>query len=154
MIHKLTDKVWFGDANAPKEAGDSVKAIINVAHVIRGPRFCSDINAISRHAVYFRLPKKDREQWDGNYFEALLDIMELVATREWFPVLTHCQFGGHRGPSAGICMAWALSDRKLSTLNSLHDETWRLTGRSPATHGGRGLYYLQMMENLRKRSSR
>ena len=152
MIYKLTDQVWFGDANSPREACDSVKSIINVAHGIRR-RFYYDINEIDRYAFYVRIPRADREVWDDSYFSLFESVADMIVAKHLVPVLCHCQLGGHRGPSAAIAMGWFLAGKTQQSLYTLNEEAWRLTGKPPMVDAkGRGRYYAQMFEALRKSS--
>jgi len=153
MIHKLTDRVWFGDARAPMEAGNQVCAVLNVAHVIRR-KWDYDLNAIPHGVAYFRLASPDREPLTLRYLERFLAVVRLLENlnRETkLPVLTHCQFGGHRGPASAIATAFLFEDNSLSNLKRLDARAFEMTGKRPITDGHRGRYYSDIyaaMESL------
>lgn len=152
MIHKLTPQVWFGNWEAPSECIGQVGTIINVAHnfsLRKGRRVYWDRLKDVKHEVFYaRLAKKDREDWDENYYFALAHIVRAAQQLNKFPILTHCQLGGHRGPSSAIFTAWMLGPCTLSRFEQLHDETLRLCPR--LARGSN--YYHSMLKMCRDRA--
>ncbi len=133
MIHKLTDRVWWGNWQAPVECLGQVGTIINVAHSFSRRRgrnaYWANLEQVRWDVMYFRLAKKDRMDIDEKYADALASVVDSVSLLGKFPILTHCQMGGHRGPTSAIFVAWHLAGRKQAALRNLHMEALRLFPR-------------------------
>lgn len=148
MLHKLTPSIWFGDKDALAASKDDVAAVLNVAHVIRDPAYWTTLSKLHSRVAYFRLAKRDREPFQAEYIENVLTVIELVQRRNLFPLLCHCQRGGHRGPTAAILAHWATSERRDWALAEALEATRimvpSLTTALTAT-GDRALYHKQII---------
>ena len=124
MIYKLTDKVWWGNWQAPVECVGQVGTIINVAHSFSARRgrnlYWANLEKVRWDVLYFRLAKKDRQDIDAKYAAALAKAVDAAMLLDKLPILTHCQMGGHRGPTSAIFAAWHLSGRTHDALDRLH----------------------------------
>ncbi len=153
MICKLTDQVWFGNWEAPFECIGEVGTIINVAHHFNPGRgrnaYFAKLESLPWDVYYTRLALKDRHDVTPVYCDALRSVVLHARDLGKLPILTHCQMGGHRGPSSGIAAAYFLSDGKPDTLKALHDRTIELC---PGLLRGRN-YYRTLMHLLSKAAS-
>jgi hypothetical protein len=145
MIHKLTEQVWFGNWEAPFECIGKVGTIINIAHHF-SPRhgrdvYWSKLKELPHHVLYFRLSKKDREDVDAHYMSALCQVVHIAFQSKKLPILTHCQLGGHRGPTSAIIAAWELAGRGMNDLQKLHARALQLV---PGLARGRNYYHSSM----------
>lgn len=142
MYHKLTDRVFYGNWESPFELNGQVGTIINVAHnfnVRRGRGIYWQRLAELRHDVlYFRIARKDRENVDDEYMHALTSAVDTALTMNRLPILTHCQLGGHRGPSAGLFAAWHIWGQFPHQFEELHQKVLQLT---PGLARGRNYYH-------------
>lgn len=124
MIHKLTDQIYWGNWQSPAEL-PMAKAIINVAHSFSSRRgrnvYWANLEQVNWQAMYFRLAKKDAQAADNTYMLALSDIVNIVDRSNAFPLLCHCQMGGHRGPTAAMFAAWQLGGCTPSALKRAFD---------------------------------
>lgn len=124
MVHVLTDQVYFGDWQAPFECLSQVKTIINVAHdfsLRRGRRiYWQKLQELNHEVLYVRLARKDRVDVDEKYYQCFKSIVLAAEAMGKMPILTHCQLGGHRGPSAAIMAAFILSGEKREVFESVH----------------------------------
>jgi hypothetical protein len=141
MFKRLTDEVWYGNAESPFETIGQVKAILNVAHRFRSGYF-ERLGTIPYEVMYVRLAKKDREDVDQPYLSALAWLAKYVKDTMKLPILCHCRMGGHRGPSSALAIAYFLS----GNLEALHE---RLLVLSPGLVRGRN-YYRSILELLRR----
>lgn len=124
MIHKLSDQVYWGNWQSPAELPQA-KAIINVAHsfsVRRGRNiYWANLERVNWQTLYFRLAKKDAQAVDDTYMQSLSAIVEIVYRADAFPLLCHCQMGGHRGPTAAMFAAWQLGGMTEGALRRAFD---------------------------------
>ena len=124
MIHRLTDQVWWGNWQAPSECVGQVGCIINVAHSFSRRRgrnaYWANLERVQWEVMYFRLAKKDRMDIDDQYADALASVVDTALTMRKVPILTHCQMGGHRGPTSALFVAWHIADRRGAALDELH----------------------------------
>lgn len=124
MIIKLTDQVWWGNWQAPAESAGQVKCIINVAHSFGKRRgrnvYWANLEQVPWETIYFRFAKKDRQDVTPEYLEAIATAADTAERLGKLPILTHCQMGGHRGPTSAIFVAWHLGGRERGLLNHLH----------------------------------
>lgn len=145
MIHKLTDQVWFGNWSAPFECIGQVGSIINVAHNFSERRgrhvYWQRLREIPHTTMYFRLARKDRENVDDKYLFQLECILDAVENAGKLPLLTHCQLGGHRGPTSAIMSAWYLGNLKRELLVELQERALTLV---PGLARGRNYYQSAM----------
>ena len=154
MIHQLTPQVWFGNWEAPFECLGQVCGIINVAHHFspkRGRAVYWQRLAELRHDVpYFRLSRKDRENVDEPYLMLLADAAGMAYRTKPLPILTHCQLGGHRGPSSALFLAWLQTDRSPQAFDALHARVLELV---PGLARGRN-YYQSLVAWIRGNTAR
>ena len=141
MYHKLTDKVWFGNWESVVECAGEAQCIINVAHNFSERRgrnaYWQRLEAMPYTTLYYRIAKKDCEDVDDNYMLALTAAVDIAAHANKFPILTHCQMGGHRGPSAAIFVAWHLGGCTQAVLSLAHNRALQL---HPGLAKGRNYY--------------
>jgi len=153
-LFHLTSDVWWGDYEAAAHVGQEVKAIINVAHsfsVRRGRNvYWANLERVNWRTLYFRIAKKDAEEFTPHYAQSLAAVVDIVSHNAAFPLLCHCQMGGHRGPSAAIFSAWHLGGRKLSHLESLNAKAMEFF--PPLSRSRDGGYYKSMLPLLRSLS--
>jgi hypothetical protein len=133
MIYKLCEEVWWGNWQAPAECVGQVGTIINVAHSFSRRKgrnlYWANLEKMQWEVLYFRLAKKDRMDIDDKYAAVLSSFVDSAVLLHKFPILTHCQMGGHRGPTSAIFVAWHLAGRKTAALRNLHMEALRLFPR-------------------------
>lgn len=133
MIHKLTEQVWWGNWQAPTECIGKIGCIINVAHSFSRRRgrnlYWANLERVQWEVLYFRFAKKDRQDIDDNYAAAVASAVDTAKLLGKFPILTHCQMGGHRGPTSAIFAAWHLAGRSRLALDSLHARALELFPR-------------------------
>ena len=141
MLKKLTDQVWFGNWQAPQECLGEVGTIINVAHNFSKRRgrsgYWADLRNIPHEVFYVRLALKDRQDVSHEYLTAFFRAVDSAVTLGKLPILTHCQMGGHRGPTSALLAAWHLAGRSKWSLENLHDDLVEL---SPGIVNGRNYY--------------
>lgn len=142
MHLKLNDYVYFGDWASPFE-NIGVKTVINVASNLRS-RYYKSLSSLPSTTLYFRLAKGDREDVDRKYLRCLEAIVSHAADMNMLPLLTHCKFGGHRGPTSAIAAAYFLSNGSLFELKNIHDQMLELR---PGLINGRN-YYRSTMKLL------
>jgi protein-tyrosine phosphatase len=130
MYFKLTDSVWWGNWEAPFETLGMVNTIINVAHhfsIRRGRNiYWQKLQSLPHTIFYYRIALRDRDDIDEPYANALASAADAAKQAGKLPILTHCQMGGHRGPSSAIFVAWHLGGRKLSELEQLNQRALEL----------------------------
>ena len=152
MIHQLTPQVWFGNWAAPFECIGQVGAIINVAHhfsVRRGRNvYWSRLQELPHGVLYFRLARKDQDNVDDRYLTALNSAKVSARSQSTLPILTHCQMGGHRGPSSALWLAWMDTDRSRTSFDVLHERVLELV---PGLARGRN-YYQSLVAYIRERT--
>ena len=123
MFVKLTDHVWYGNWQAPLECAQTAGSIINVAHHFRPSRgrdaYWRNLAAIPHTVPLFRLARRDKDEFTADYANELIGAIEIIKQSNAFPLLTHCQMGGHRGPSAAVFAAWHLGGRGAEWLSYL-----------------------------------
>lgn len=157
MFHKLTERVWFGNWEAPFECIGQVGCIINVAHHFSGRRgrnvYWQRLESIPWDVLYYRLAKKDQHEIDEPYIFSLSSAVSSAVMAGRLPILTHCQMGGHRGPTSAIFVAWQLAGRKAAELDQLHAKVLELEPGLATTRIRRGRnYYESMMRYCRGHS--
>jgi len=104
--------IWFGDAFGISDMKDTAQSVINVAHHIRRKySYWKNLGGLDWHTWYFRLASPDRNELDVNYIHALENILDSVDEANKYPLLCHCQMGGHRGPAAALFAAWHVNGR-------------------------------------------
>lgn len=145
MIYKLTDKVWWGNWEGPFECIGQVQTIINVAHHFsprRGrSKYWAMLEKIPHEVFYVRLAKKDRQDIDREYFRAFRNVVFHARDMGKLPILTHCQMGGHRGPTSAIVAAWLLDGGTAEVLDRLHKRALELF---PKLANGSNYYHSSM----------
>ena len=153
MLWNLTEDVWFGDGHAPFEAIDNglpVGAIINVAHHLRSRyNYWQRLGKIRHDILFLRLAKKDREDIDDVYANAMASFVDSCVLMCKLPIVTHCQMGGHRGPTSAIFVAWHLAGRTHRSLDRLEK---RAIAFRPRLVRGRN-YYRSTMAWCREHSA-
>lgn len=112
-VWKLTDNIWWGDANSPRECLDTARAVICVAenpeltllqfspyrqHLI--PYYQNVARA--KHKPFFWLPRNDHVEVDRDYIRILRTVIEMVDGEDLYPLLIHCYAGVHRSPAVAI----------------------------------------------------
>ena len=124
MIHKLTHDVWFGNADAPFEAMQMKprpNAILNVAHHFRDRfNYFERMREVPHDVFYMRLALRDREPTTDTYMAAMTSFVDHAVRLGKLPILTHCQMGGHRGPSSAIFAAWHLAHRPKGLIEQMN----------------------------------
>lgn len=151
-LHQLTCDVFFGDWKSPVEAGDKVRSIINVAHSFSARRgrnlYWSELERVRWETFYVRLAKKDGQRIDGAYWQAFKQAVLSAKLLGKLPLLTHCQMGGHRGPTAAIAAAFILDGFSINALLAHKDKVLSISqglARGEGRPGGHN-YYRSMME--------
>lgn len=133
MIHRLADNVWWGNWQAPIECLGEIGTIINVAHSFSRRRgrnvYWANLEQVRWDVMYFRLAKKDRMDIDDDYAKALSTAVDSAVLLKKLPILTHCQMGGHRGPTSAIFVAWHLDGRTRAALDHYHARALKLFPR-------------------------
>lgn len=141
MFHQVSENVYFGNWESPFECR-AAQAIINVAHHFSERRGRNTY--FGRHAeipwttFYTRLALKDRHDVTNEYMWALCSTIRTAATLKKLPILTHCQMGGHRGPSSAICAEWVLNGCTKESLDRAHRKVLEL---HPNLARGRNYYH-------------
>lgn len=151
MIKQLNEKVWFGNWTSIQEL-QSAKSVINVAHafsVRRGRNiYWARLASMDWRVMYFRLALKDAHPVTDGYCSAFSAIVSSIAHAEAFPLLCHCQMGGHRGPSAALHASVLLGYDLEKTIEDVR----RLApGLGHSKRPGGQAYYESTVESLRKR---
>ena len=120
MLHQLNDDVYFGNWQAPVEAAQICRSIINVAHSFSARRgrnaYWAELEKVKWETFYTRLAKKDGQLIDEAYWQAFKQAVMSARYLDKLPLLTHCQMGGHRGPTAAVAASFILSGFKRSVL--------------------------------------
>jgi len=133
MIYKLTEQVWWGNWESPVEAGRDVRCIINVAHSFSRRRgrnaYWARQEQVPWETITFRFAKKDRMDVTPEYLAAIASAVDSAVLLGKLPILTHCQMGGHRGPTTALFVAWHLAGRTRSAFNELHAKALKLFPR-------------------------
>lgn len=126
MNFQLDTNVYFGNWESPFELKDKVKTVVNVAHRFSERRmrnvYWQKLQELPWDIYYVRLAKKDWDSVDEIYFNALVKGIEIGIEMNKFPILCHCQMGGHRGPTAGVCAAWILNGKTEKALDYFIDK--------------------------------
>lgn len=129
MLQQLTEQVWYGNWEAPFECFPG--AIINVAHNFSARRgrdaYWQRLASLDYRCLYFRLARKDREDVDDRYMQLLTAAVDAVRAAQAFPLVCHCQLGGHRGPSSALFAAWHLGGRPRRVFEELRSRLIELT---------------------------
>lgn len=149
MFYKVSDNVYFGNWSAPFEFSQA-RTIVNVAHHFSPRRgrnaYWGNLESVSWNAFYVRLALKDRHDVTDEYMNSLCGVFEMATELGKLPILTHCQMGGHRGPSSAICAEWVLNGRTPEALEAAHRKVLEL---HPGLARGRN-YYHSLMEWCRQ----
>ena len=148
-VTQLTEEVWFGDYEAPFDMANA-KSIINVAHYIRDKRpYWHRLKQIDSRVLYFRIAKKDRQVFDDQYARVFFHCLDAIKSNEAFPLVTHCQMGGHRGPAAAIVAAWYFGGMKPGLLDGLLTKMEKLRPGLATRRISRRVYFHTAMEFCR-----
>ena len=133
MHYKLTDTVSWGNWTAPNETIGQFNTIINVAHHFSPRRgrnvYWANLQNLPHTIYYYRIALRDRDDITPEYANALASAIDASRQSNKLPILTHCQMGGHRGPSAAMFTAWHLGGRKANEFETLHKRTLELFPR-------------------------
>lgn len=151
MLRMVTADVWYGDRFAVRECGWKTGTILNVAHTCRKhPEYWEDVGRLHSEVAYLRMAKRDRQPWNDEYPCQLWYTLEYAT----LPILTHCQMGGHRGPTAAIFAAWMLNKRRGVFLEeTLAQVQAQIPHLQLDARGDRCLYHKQMIAFCRKWST-
>lgn len=133
MNFQLDTNVWFGNWESPFELKDKVKTVVNVAHNFSSRRgrniYWQKLEELPWDIFYVRMAKKDHDTVDYNYFDAFVSTIQTAHSLNKLPILCHCQMGGHRGPTAGVCAAWILRGKSRLALDDLIGKATELRPR-------------------------
>ena len=135
MVYKLTDNIWWGNADSPKEVGNEVGAVLCLCdnREFKGEQFNPlDLPA---HTPYFRLTRHDDVAPDTAYMLALNGIIDI--TTDMKPILIHCWAGQHRSPNTALYTAVRRSGYSAELYKTLRgkmlslrsDIQWRPFGK-------------------------
>lgn len=99
MIWKLTDKVWWGNAEALSEVyAQGVRCVLAVGgNIADKPLGCTPLG-VDEKIPYLRVAWPDHEPPPAEYLGLLLDVVGVVRRLELFPLLVHCRAGQMRSP--------------------------------------------------------
>ena len=152
MFKQLTEHVYFGNWEAPRELAGKVRSVINVAHSFSRRKgrnkYWADLESVPWEVFYVRLAKKDRQDCDQKYFAAFAYSVRIAESLGKLPLLCHCQMGGHRGPTSAIAAAFILGGCKAGSLEPIHA---RMIALQPGLLRGHN-YYHSMMRLCRENS--
>ena len=155
MNFQLDTNVWFGNWESPLELKDKAKTIINVAHHFSKRRlrnvYWQNLQELPWDIYYVRMAKKDWDTVDAIYFISLVKSIEIGIALNKLPILCHCQMGGHRGPTAGVCAAWILNGKTNEALDYFTNKATQL--RPSYAKCVETPYRKSMMEMMRKYST-
>lgn len=105
MIYRLSDKIWWGNWQAPAEAcaeGTPPAVVVNVAHSLRRSYWRS-LAVLPRETLYYRFARHDDTEVNGgNYLQLLTSVIRGAMRDGRFPILVHCRVGRHRSPATAI----------------------------------------------------
>lgn len=145
MLIKLSDKVWYGNWEAPFECAKEVGSVINVAHHFRASRgrdkYWDNLKHIPHTVPLFRLSLRDKDTFTDQYARSMMQILDVINQMGAFPLLAHCQMGGHRGPSAAVFAEWYWSGRNPGMIDALFSSVF-----PKFVHGQGGNYRRTMYE--------
>jgi hypothetical protein len=115
MYVQVAPSVYYGNWQAPVELVGKVGTVINVAHSFSRRRgrnaYWADLERVQWEVFYTRLARKDGQHCDEAYYRAFRQVVESARDLGKLPILTHCQMGGHRGPTAAIAALFILGYR-------------------------------------------
>ena len=156
MYRKLTNDVWFGDWQSPFETGKDVKAIVNLCHDFQECRGTSGywgrLAELDWQKLYLRVARPDRSEFDPAIIASLTAFARVCKEVNLFPLLSHCQMGGHRGPTGAIFIAWELADRSADALEQLNADALRLKPSLIRATRRRGRLYPAVLKYCRENS--
>lgn len=119
MIIAISKDIYFGNWESPLEL-PGVRSIINVAHSFSARRgrnlYWANLERVPWTTLYFRFARKDGQAVDDTYMACLTSAVMSIAASNAFPLLTHCQMGGHRGPTAAMFAFWCLNGQSKDAL--------------------------------------
>lgn len=115
MIWKLTDKVWWGNADALAEERPSCYLAVG-GNLENLPVQFTPLN-VPEKIPYLRLATPDHEKVSEKYFHTLMDLMCLVIRKhDWLPVLVHCRAGQQRSACVAAVFASYIHNEPLDKM--------------------------------------
>jgi protein-tyrosine phosphatase len=108
-LWRLTDSIWWGNVDSPRECLHEAKAVICLAengelvaphispYAVQIPAGCT--------RPHFWLPRNDFNAVDDQYMRTLVGALATVDSAGLYPLLIHCLAGVHRSPSVAIYAA-------------------------------------------------
>jgi hypothetical protein len=117
MIHKLSEKILFGDFHSVYESRKFIQSIINVgAHDYRQAHY-RGLAKLNQDIWYFRLIYPGREDHPPDtYLKQLHRTIEQLLEVGKTPILCHCRHGLHRGPAAALLAFWHDNGQTVDAL--------------------------------------
>lgn len=109
-VWKLTDSIWWGDVEAPRECLWTAKSVICVAEnrELADPQlspYAVHLSAGCSTKPVFWLPRNDYVEVDHQYVVALNGVIKAIDAANLYPMLIHCYAGVHRSPAVAIYAA-------------------------------------------------
>lgn len=117
MIWRLSEKMWWGDVAALGECGLSAKAVLNVSQNQR-ENYWGEFAKLPQAVPYFRLGRDDVDPVNDEYMGAVIAVLRIVESRNWFPLLVHCVAGHHRSPAVAIVAEHLFSGEPLADVRA------------------------------------
>lgn len=106
MVYKLTQDIWWGDANSVIDLGPQVGAVLTVCENKDYTKVIGKCNqTINSTTPYFRLARNDYVAVDATYLATLDSILDAVTAGQYKPFLIHCWAGMHRSPNTALYAA-------------------------------------------------
>lgn len=121
MIWKLTDSIWWGNVESPRECLWSTKSVLCVAEnrELADPQlspYAIHIGAGCTSKPVFWLPRNDYVSVDHQYVVALNGVLKAIDSSHLYPLLIHCYAGIHRSPAVAIYAASVIGGGDYKSL--------------------------------------
>lgn len=128
-VWKLTDNIWWGDANSPRECLETAESVICVAENAElsqahfSPYHQHLASYPNRPKPFFWLPINDHSEVYRDYLSILRSVIETIDNAKLYPLLIHCYAGVHRSPAVAI---YAGTITGCGTREALHTKALQL----------------------------
>lgn len=147
---ELTDKIWYGNMDAPVQAKGKYKAILDLAEGYTDPPYHYSLSALDKKMDVFRMPITEDELATPEWIGKLQTFRFFVAYNNLYPLLVHCFAGQCRAPITAVYFAWDEGGRYSTDLTCLLMQMREL-GK---THGvdEKRRYHASLQEYMRQNS--